>query len=218
MGLQSIKLFAGCEDIGRKLGDVADGPGQQWRDDFFRHPWGAVLADVTITSDASWSLSAPRLERQPSGGKMITIGMQVDWHFQELANNDRPTAAIGLEMSGIAVEQLLIDPREIDSAEIATDELEESARPVEYLPDTGRWELLAMTRKVDVQPGIEELPDCFAGTDVFDRPEMYGDVAATGVLAEYGRTEIPACVAIARHAAPIEALLQRRRSKNRTVV
>lgn len=73
---------------------------------------------------------------------MITIGMQVDWHFQELANNDRPTAAIGLEMSGIAVEQLLIDPREIDSAEIATDELEESARPVEYLPDTGRWGFL----------------------------------------------------------------------------
>ncbi|WP_349631904.1 hypothetical protein [Bradyrhizobium sp. Leaf401] len=144
--------------------------------------------------------------------------MQVDRHFQELANNDRPTAAIGLEMAGIAVEQLLIDPREIDSAEFAADELEESARPVEYLPDTGRWELLAMTRKVDVEPDIEELPDCFAGTDVFDRCEMYGDVAATGVLAEYGRTEIPACVAIAREAAPIEALLQRRGSKNRTIV
>lgn len=148
----------------------------------------------------------------------MTIGMEIDRHFQELANNDRPTAAIGLEMAGIAVEQLLIDPLEIDSAEFAADELEKSARPVEYLPDTGRWDLLAMTRKVDVEPDIEELPDCFAGTDIFDRCEMYGHVAATGVLAEYGRTEIPACVAIARQAAPIEALLQRRGSKDRAVI
>jgi hypothetical protein len=75
-----------------------------------------------------------------------------------------------------------------------------------------------MTREIDVEPSIEQLPDRFAGADIFDRAEMYGDVAATGVLAEYGRTEIPACVAIARQAAPIEALLQRRGSKNRTVV
>ena len=218
MGLQPIKLVAGGEDIGRKLGDVADRPGQQWCDDFFRHPWGAVLADVTITSDAGWSASTPRLEPQPSGGKMIAISIEVDRHFEKVTNNDRPSAAIGLEMAGIVVEQLLIDPREIDSAEFAADELEETARPVEYLPDTGGWKLLAMTRKVDVEPGIEELPDCFAGTDVLDRFEMYGDVAATGVLAEYGRTEIPACAAIARQAASIEAVLQRRGSKNRTVV
>jgi hypothetical protein len=218
MGLQSIKLFASGEDIGRKLGDVADRPGQQWGDDFFRHSWGAVLADVTITSDAGWSASAPRLEPQPSGGKMIAKSIEIDRHLKKVTNDDRPPAAIGLKMAGVAVEQLLIDPREIDGAEFAADELEEATRSVEYLPDTGRWELFAMTRKADVEPGIEELPDCFAGTDVLDRFEMYGDVAATGVLAEYGRTEIPACVAIARQAAPIEAVLQRRGSKNRTVV
>ena len=154
MGLQSIKLFAGGEDIERKLGDVADRPGQQWRDDFFRHPWSTVLADMTIAGDAGWSLSAPWLERQSSGRKMITIGMEVDRHFQEMTNNDRPTAAIGLEMAGIAVEQLLIDPRKIDSAKFDMHELEEATRSVEYLPNTGRWELLAMTREIDVEPGI----------------------------------------------------------------
>lgn len=110
MGLQSIKLVAGREDIWRKLGDVADRPGQQWRDDFFRHPWGTVLAVVTITSDAGWSASAPRLEPQPTGGKMIAKSVEVDRHFETMTNDGRPPAAIGLEMAGIAVEQLLIDP------------------------------------------------------------------------------------------------------------
>jgi hypothetical protein len=218
MGLQSIKFVAGREDIWRKLGDIADRPGQQWRDDFFGHPWGTVLADVTITSDAGWSASAPRLEPQPSGGKMIAKSVEIDRHFEEVANNDRPSTAIGLEMAGIAVEQLLIDPREIDGAEFRANELEETARPVEYLPDTGRWKLFAMTGEIDVEPGIEQLPDRFAGADIFDRAEMYGDMATAGVLAEYRRTEIPACIAIAGQAAPIEALLQRRGSKNRTVI
>lgn len=99
---------------------------------------------------------------------MIAISIEVDRHFEKVTNNDRPSATIGLEMAGIMVEQLLIDPREIDSAEFAADELEETARPVEYLPNTGRWELLAMTGKVDVEPGIEQLPDRFAAADVFD--------------------------------------------------
>jgi hypothetical protein len=106
MLFESIKLFAGGEDIGRKLGDV----GQQWHDNFFRHPWGPILADVTITGDAGWSASAPRLEPQPSRGKMIAKSVEIDRHFEKVANNDRPSAAIGLEMASIAVEQLLIDP------------------------------------------------------------------------------------------------------------
>lgn len=218
MGLQSIKFVASGKDIGRKLGDVADRPGQQWGDDVFRHSWGAVLADVTITSDAGWSASAPRVEPQPSGGKMIAKSIEVDRHLEKVTDDDRPSAAIALEMARVAVEQLLIDPRKIDSAEFDLHELEEAARPVEYLPNTGRRELLAMTREIDVEPGIEQFPDCFAGTDIFDRAEMYGDMATAGVLAKYRRPEIPACIAIAGQAAPIEALLQRRGSKNRTVM
>ena len=105
-----ISLDQCREDIGRKLGDVADRPGQQWHDNFFRHPWGPILADVTITGDAGWSASAPRLEPQPSRGKMIAKSVEIDRHFEKVANNDRPSAAIGLEMASIAVEQLLIDP------------------------------------------------------------------------------------------------------------
>lgn len=149
---------------------------------------------------------------------MIAKSIEVDRHLEKVTDDDRPSAATGLEMARVAVEQLLIDPREIDGAEFAADELEEATRSVEYLPNTDRRELLAMTREIDVEPGIEQFPDCFAGTDIFDRAEMYGDMATAGVLAKYRRPEIPACIAIAGQAAPIEALLQRRGSKNRTVM
>src|SRR3546814_20842617 len=53
---------------------------------------------------------------------------------------------------------------------------------------------------------------------MFEHVEMHGDVAAPGVLAEYGETEIPARVADARQLLAGAALLERRAGQHGAIV
>jgi hypothetical protein len=96
---------------------------------------------------------------------------------------------------------------EIDRTEFIPDELEEAAGAVEDLPDTGRREYLAVTRHIDVEPGVEKFAQRLADAHILDGPEMHGDVTATGALAKHGWSKVPARIAISRKSVPIKARL-----------
>lgn len=115
-------------------------------------------------------------------------------------------------------EQLLIDPPVVDVAKLVADELEETTCAIEDLPHTGWWKPSAMAEKLDIETRIEELPQRLADPDVFDGSKMYCHMAAAGILTEYCRAEIPACVAVARQAVAIETSLEWRGCKHWPII
>ncbi|WP_287181792.1 hypothetical protein [Mesorhizobium sp.] len=135
-----------------------------------------------------------------------------------MADYNRPASTVSLEMANVAIQQLLIDTAKIDRTKLIAHELEEASRTIENLPDTAGRKLLAVTRHVDVEPGIEKLAKRLANTHILDGPEMHGDMAPPGVLAKYGRSEIPARIAVARKGVPIKARLQRSGRENRAKI
>lgn len=138
---------------------------------------------------------------------MVPKGIEIGRDLQQVSDNDGPTAAISLEMAGIAIQKRLANPPKFDHTEFITHELEEASCAVEDLPDTAGRKYLAVTRHVDVEPGIEEFTQRLADTQILDRPEMHGDVTAAGVLAKHGWSEIPARIAISRKRFPREPRL-----------
>lgn len=115
-----------------------------------------------------------------------------------MRDNDGPAGTIGTEMAGIAVQKWLIDPVKIDNTEFITHEIEEAPRSVERLPNTAGRKYIAVTRQIDVQPGIKKFAQRLADARILDRPELHGDMTATGALAKHGRAEIPARITVAR--------------------
>jgi hypothetical protein len=75
---------------------------------------------------------------------------------------------------------------------------EEPACAVECLADARRRQLRAVAGKIDVEAGVEIGTHRRLHIGMFEHVEMHGDMAAPGVLAEDGGTEIPARVADAR--------------------
>lgn len=63
MRFETIHLLTSCENIGGKVGDIPDRPGQQLRYDRLGNPWCPVLANLTIARDARRRSSGPGLER-----------------------------------------------------------------------------------------------------------------------------------------------------------
>ena len=138
---------------------------------------------------------------------MVTIGIQIRDDFQQLAVYHGSTIAIGTQMTGITVEQLLFDLPEIDHAEFGMDELEEATRLIEGLPHARWWQPLAVARDIDVEPRIKKLAERLSDAQIPDGAKMHSDVAAPGVLPEHGWRKIPARIAVARQAVTIEAWL-----------
>jgi len=136
---------------------------------------------------------------------MVPKDIEIGRDLQQVSDNDGPTAAISLEMAGIAVQKRLANPPKIDNTKFITHELEEASCAVEDLPDTAGRKYFAVTRHVDVEPSIEKFAKRLADTHILDRPEMHGDVTAAGVLTKDGRSEIPARIAVARESVPIKA-------------
>jgi len=159
---------------------------------------------VTIASDASWSTSSPRLEWQATGGKIIPIGIEVEWDLQQVSDDDGPAGAISLEIAGVPVEKRLVDLPKIEETKVITHELKEASCAVEHLPDAAGRKYLAVTWQIDVQPSVEEFTQRLTDTRILDRPEMHGDVTAAGILAKHGWSEIPARIAVSRQSVPIE--------------
>src|SRR3546814_5292608 len=91
-----------------------------------------------------------------------------------------------------------------------TRECEEPACAVECLSDAGGWQLGAIAGKIGVEAGIEIGAHRGLHIGMFEHVEMHGNVAAPGVLAEDGGTEIPARVADARTLFAGGARLERR--------
>ncbi len=136
---------------------------------------------------------------------MVAIEVEIGGCFQQLRDNDRPTGTIGPEMAGISVQKWLVDPVKVDNTKFITHEIEEAPRSVEGLPDTAGREYLAVTRDIDVEPGVKKLAQRLADARILDGPEMHGDMTAAGALAKHGRSEIPAWIAVARESVPIKA-------------
>ncbi|WP_457660602.1 hypothetical protein [Sinorhizobium medicae] len=215
---EAFHLFTRGEYIRGKLGDITDRPGQQRLDDRFGNTRCEILANVTVASDAGWCAPGPWLESQADGREMITIDVEISRDFQKVPDYNRPAGTVCLEMANVAIQKRLADLAKIDSTKLVTHELEEASCAVEGLPDTAGRKYLAMTRHVDVQPGIEELAKRLADTVILDRPKMHGDVTAAGVLAKYGRSEVPARIAVAREGVAIKARLQRSGCENRATI
>ena len=121
-------------------------------------------------------------------------------------------------MPGIGVDQRRINAGKVQRAQSFADEGEEAPRPVERLPHTAGRQLRTMAGKVDIETRIEIGAHHCLHIGIFQHVEMHGDVAAPGVLAEDGRTQIPAWIAVAREGIPIKPRLQRSDCKNRALI
>ncbi|KSV71139.1 hypothetical protein N182_30580 [Sinorhizobium sp. GL2] len=218
MRVETIHLLAGREYIRSKLGNVPDRPSQQRQYDRLGNTRRPVLTNVTIARDARRCASGPWLECQAARGKIIPQDMEVERDLQQVSDDDRTTGAIIPEMAGISVQKGLVDPVKINNAKFVAHEIEEAPCSVEYLPDTSGRKYLAVTRQIDVEPGVEEFAQCLADARILDRHEMHGDVTAAGVLTKHGRSKVPAWIAVAREGIPIKSRLQRSGCKNRALI
>src|SRR3546814_3258553 len=90
-----------------------------------------------------------------------------------------------------SIDQRLIDATKVEPPKPLTRECEEPACAVECLSDAGGWQLGAIAGKIDVEAGIEIGAHRGLHIGMFEHVEMHGNVAAPGVLAEGGGTEIP---------------------------
>ena len=136
---EPIKLTAGGENIGGEDGDVAQRPGEQRGDDVFRKPRRPVLPDVPVACDASGCLSGPGLKREASASEVVTIVIKIGDHFEEVADDDGSPGRIVTKMTGIGIDQCLIDTGNVEPSEPLTGEGEEPASTVEYLAYAGGW-------------------------------------------------------------------------------
>ena len=75
-----------------------------------------------------------------------------------------------------------------------------------------------MAGKVDIETRIEIGAHHCLHIGIFQHVEMHGDVAAPGVLAEDGRTQIPAWIADARQVLAGMARLERRARQHGPIV
>ncbi len=97
-------------------------------------------------------------------------------------------------MVPVGIERSLVDLPQIAGAVPVRDELQEAARAIEQLADTGRRQTTAVAWNIEIEPRVEELPERTLSARFRDAVEMYGDVADACVLAEYGRRQIPGAV------------------------
>src|SRR3546814_11671146 len=112
-------------------------------------------------------------------------------------------------MSGIGIDQCLIDTGNVEPSEPLTGESEEPAGTVECLANARRRQLRAVAGKTDVETGVEIGAHRRLPTGLLEHVDMPGDVAAPGALAESGETAIPARVAARRQHLASVALRRR---------
>ena len=212
------KLTPGGENVPCEYRDVAQRPCQKRRNDRLGDARGPVLGNMTIARDACGWPSVPRFERQAAGGKVLTVEIEVDDDLEKLPDNDGPPCRVLSEMPRIGVDQRRINAGKVQRAQSFADEGEEAPRPVERLPHTAGRQLRTMAGKVDIETRIEIGAHHCLHIGIFQHVKMHGDVAAPGVLAEDGRTQIPAWIADARQVLAGMARLERRARQHGPIV
>src|SRR3546814_911468 len=132
------------QNIGREGRDIAQRPGQQRRDNLFRHARGAVLAHMPISGDACSCSPGPRLEPETAVRQVIPEMVEIGDHLQELADDDGAPCWIIPQVARISIDQRLIDATKVEPPKPLTRECEEPACAVECLSDAGGWQLGAI--------------------------------------------------------------------------
>src|SRR3546814_17981656 len=84
-------------------------PGQQRRDNLFRHARGAVLAHMPISGDACSCSPGPRLEPETAVRQVIPALVEIGDHLQELADDDGAPCWIIPQVARLSIQQRLID-------------------------------------------------------------------------------------------------------------
>ena len=154
-----------------------------------------VLANVPIARDASRRPPVPGLETESAARQVLPIMTEIENHFEQLADDDGASRRNGPKVPGIGIDQRLIDKAKVEETQLLPRESEEPAGAVERLPDAGRRQLRAVTGKVDVEACIEIGAHRGLYVGMFQYIEIHGDMAAPGVLAEDGGSEIPTWIA-----------------------
>ena len=165
---------------------------------------------MPVSRDASGRLPGPGLETDAATRQVLPIVIEIADHFEKMANDDGLSGRIGTKVPGIGIGQSLIDAAKVEPSEPFTREGEEPACAVECLPDTRRRQLGTEAGKIDVEAHIKIGTHRRLHIGVFEHVEMHGDMAAPGVLAEDGGTEVPARVADTRQRFAGLARLERR--------
>ena len=108
-------------------------------------------------------------------------------------NWSQPGTAQG---SGLAIDQSLIDPCEIEAPQLRLDEVEKAQGPVGLAAHPGRLKPRTVTGEIDIEPRMENLAQGIRNGWVFNTAEMYRDMAAPGVVAKYAGSQIPHRIAV----------------------
>src|SRR3546814_52827 len=145
---------------------------------------------MPISGDACSCSPGPRLEPETAVRQVIPEMVEIGDHLQELADDDGAPCWIIPQVARISIDQRLIDATKVEPPKPLTRECEEPACAVECLSDAGGWQLGAIAGKIDVEAGIEIGAHRGLHIGMFEHVEMHGNVAAPGVLAEDGGTEI----------------------------
>ena len=98
--------------------------------------------------------------------------------------------------SGVAIDQSLIDPAEIETPQLRLHKVEKAQGPVGLAAHPGRLKPRTVTGEIDIEPRMENLAQGISNGWVFDTAEMYRDMAAPGVVAKYAGSQIPHRIAV----------------------